>query len=94
MNVRPFLRALQAILPGAELTLMTTRDWCSLTFEGQQLMIRCAAMPDSNVDEIAVILRDHEFAIPKILVADIVVAESGRSSDSITLMIDALLIRE
>ena len=94
MKIHPFCRALQAILPAAELTLASACDWSSLTFDGQQLVIECAFVSGADAKQVADSVHHHEFSIPKILVADVAVTKIARSKEIVCMTIEAVLIKE
>ena len=92
MKTHPLVRSLKATLPDAEFSLMSSRDWCSMTFAGQQLVIECRPLVGQCTETWASSLPDMEFCIPKILVADIAVTSSEVACGGRTTLIEALVI--
>ena len=93
MNNHPLVRALKAIEPEAVFTLISSREWRSMTFAGQQLVIERVAASTANFEQLARSLPNHEFSLPKMLVADISVAVSG-DAEGARMLIEALIIDE
>lgn len=91
----PFLRALQALLPDAQITVSALRDWRSMTFNGQQLFLS-ARMTGEDVHQRARIfseqLPEHEFAIPGQLVADASVVAIREVGDGVAMAIETLIL--
>lgn len=94
MKTHPLIRALDKLLPDADFHIGEVRDWRSMTFSGQQLAIGCTpknlALSEYQ-DRLSAILREHEFTIPGMLVADISVVMPENGSQ---VMIEALVISE
>ncbi len=93
MKIHPIIRALGNAFPDADFDIVEAHDWNSMTFSGQQIAVCCN--PKSAVlygyhDRLSAILPEHEFNMPGLLVADIVV----RPSVCLPLMIDVLVISE
>jgi hypothetical protein len=89
------LRALQQILPDAELSVIHERRWHSLTFSGVQICIAGILCGCDHVDtatRLAQILPEHEFDVKGQLVADIAVVKTVSGTTQSRLMIDALLL--
>lgn len=97
MNTHTLVRALSKLLPQARFDLVGSRDWCSLTFSGQQLSIECDLSMtdyDRHSSRLAAILPEHEFSIPGCLVANIAVVKRQLHGGRMTLLIEALVIFE
>ena len=92
MKMHPLIRALKAALPDAEFTLLSSRDWCSMTFAGQQMLIECIPLESQCTDAWATALPEREFSVPNLLVADIAVTSSKNDRGGRTILIEALVI--
>lgn len=93
-NIVALLRALKALIPATEISIVHERPWHSLTFSGTQL---CLSVPLNNISlvegpaEISSRLAEHEFDLPSQIVADI--AATQALADGLhCLFIDALLL--
>jgi hypothetical protein len=87
-------RALCALAPGAIVTRRVERDWHSATFAGKRVMLDLMwAAAATDVEALAAMLGEHEFASPDLLVADILVTRQTCAADGTTaLSIEALLL--
>ena len=92
MKIHPFIRALKATMPDAEFTLLTSRDWCSMTFAGQQILIECIPLEGQCIDAWATALPEREFSVPNLLVADIAVTSSENDRGGCRILVEALVI--
>lgn len=91
----PFLRALQALLPDAQITVTSLRDWRSMTFNGQQLFLSLrleSADAPQRAEQFAALLPEHEFQIPRQMVADATVVSTREDGDVVTMMVEALVL--
>jgi hypothetical protein len=89
------LRALRAILPGAEISVICERPWHSLTFSGVQICCSVILQVGHGAGKAATFTRDlpeHEFDLPGQLVADIAVVDGAPAAAGHRLMIDALVL--
>ena len=92
MKMHPLVRALKATLPDAEFNLTSSRDWCSMTFAGQQIVIECRPLVGRCTETWESSLSEREFSITNFLVADITVASSEDVGGQRTILIEALVI--
>lgn len=93
---RGLVRALQALLPQASITILHERPWHSLTFSGAQICLS-VALPITAAEQrsaVAQLLEDHEFSLPSQLVADIAITETAIFDGQYRLIIDALLLED
>lgn len=93
---RSLVRALQALLPTASITILHERPWHSLTFSGAQICLS-VALPITAAEQrsaLAQLLEDHEFSLPSQLVADIAITETAIFGGQFRLIIDALLLED
>ena len=107
MNMRTqkgaLIHALRALIPAADISLLHERPWHSLTFSGTQIGLS-VQMQDgawhSDVAALSQLLAEHEFDLPRQIVADIAVtgAVTGPLTPAVMakgtqgLIIDALLL--
>lgn len=94
-RIPPLLRAIQILLPEAELRIEAMRHWHSMTFHGQQLTLSArigGPDPEQRAAKFASYLPQHEFAIPGQLVADATVVSIRETSDGVVLSIEALVL--
>ncbi|MEP7349629.1 MAG: hypothetical protein ABI668_06710 [Sphingorhabdus sp.] len=91
------VRALQPIMPDATFAISQCRDWYSMTFSGAQIVITAqlqgtdaAALASQFVQ----MLPEHEFVLPRLIVADIAVVSQQMSDYGICLEIEALVLDE
>ena len=92
MKIHPLVRALKATLPDAEFNLTSSRDWCSMTFAGQQIVIECRPLVGRCTETWESSLSEREFSVPNLLVADIAVTSSKNDGGGRTILIEALVI--
>ena len=93
---RSLVRALQALMPQASITILHERPWHSLTFNGAQICLS-VALPITAAEQrsaVAQLLDDHEFSLPSQLVADIAITETAIFDGQFRLIIDALLLED
>jgi hypothetical protein len=93
---RSLVRALQALMPEARITILHERPWHSLTFSGAQISLS-VALPITAAEQrsaVARLLEDHEFSLPSQLVADIAITETAILGGQYRLIIDALLLED
>ena len=83
-------------LGGDRTRLVCTRStpWASATFAGVLARV-VLSLPSAAADRLAGVVADHEFAIPRHLVADIVIAAREEEAGGwATLSIEALVLEE
>jgi hypothetical protein len=92
-----FISALTDMLPGSSVVSVENTDWQSATFAGVRSRI-ILSLTGTNAPEraeaFAAQLPDTEFSTFRYLVADISVAKICEQDGMVTLVIEALLIRE
>lgn len=86
------INALRKLLPGATFRIASCRNWCSITFVGQQLTIIAEFEKSKQVQMFATSLPEHEFTLPDVIVADIFVVDMRNDGEVVRLQIDALLL--
>jgi hypothetical protein len=90
--------ALLALLPGAVISRRRAYDWHSATFSGQRLVLDIVMprLPEGLcIARLSSQIAAHEFCLPDLLVADILVAESKTAPDgAVLLTIEALLLED
>ena len=94
-KTRALLHALRALLPGADINVLTERPWYSLTFSGTQLCLSVAITDAKMLGEAEILsqkLSEHEFVLPGQIVADISVTWAVVAEGAQCLIIDALLL--
>jgi hypothetical protein len=88
-------KALRAIIPAADISILHERPWHSLTFCGTQLCLS-VHMQDgtwhSDAEALSQLLSEHEFDLPRQIVADIAVTQAVATDGGHCLIIDALLL--
>ena len=99
--------ALRALFPAADISILHERPWHSLTFCGTQLCLSVHMQDGTwpgDVEKLSQLLSEHEFDLPRQIVADIAVtgAVTGPVTGPVTqavmakgaacLVIDALLL--
>jgi hypothetical protein len=96
MRPCPLSDALIALLPGAVITRRREHDWRSATFSGARLMLdlQIEGIDAAQAKNFATMVEDHEFLLPDLLVADIVVTEQQYISNAAALTVEALLLEE
>jgi hypothetical protein len=93
---RSLVRALQALMPTASITILHEQPWHSLTFSGAQICLS-VALPITAAEQrsaIAQLLENHEFSLPSQLVADIAITETAIFDGQYRLIIDAPLLED
>ncbi len=91
----PLVRALQSKLPDAVITVARQTDWYSMTFAGVRLeLFLSLSGPDAaaRMQGFADQLAEEEFALPRMLVADIAVIRLVTDPDSAILSVEALVL--
>ncbi len=97
------VNALQALLKGSVLEQVDRVDWQSATFSGERVTMKlmlCANTPEQSaqcmqsVQSFTQILPNHEFTLPRWIVADIAISSTEIVPSGIRLIIEALLIEE
>ena len=91
---RSLVRALQALMPQASIAILHERPWHSLTFCGAQICLS-VALPETAAEQrsaITQLLENHEFSLPRQLVADIVITETAILGGTYRLIVDTLLL--
>ena len=89
------LRAIHALVPGADISIIHERPWHSLIFCGTQI---CLSMNVTNpttqdcVETLSSLLAEYEFHLPGQIVADIAVTQTVVADGAHCLIIDALLL--
>ena len=94
MRAGAFLRALRLLFPEADLNIIHERPWHSLTFGGTQI---CISVTMTNAETtcglpLSAMLAEHEFCLPRQIVADIAVTQAAVADGAYCLIIDALLL--
>jgi hypothetical protein len=87
--------ALRALIPHADISILHARPWHSLTFSGTQMCLSVHINDGKSLadaDEWSRLLSEHEFKLPRQLVADIAVTRALVAKGAQCLIIDALLI--
>jgi hypothetical protein len=95
MKIHPLIRALNGVAPKAGFAIIASNDWCSMTFAGEQLTIKCTIDNENylqHYSNLADILSEYEFTIAHMLVADIAVVSQKNTGDEVTLLIEALVL--
>ena len=89
------IHALRAIMPIADIGILHERPWHSLTFSGAQICLS-AQMQDGtwhgDVAALSQMLAEHEFDLPRHIVADIAISRALVAQGAQCLIIDALLL--
>lgn len=100
---RALCNALRALFPAADISILHERPWHSLTFCGTQLCLSVHMQDGTwrgDVEKLSQLLSEHEFDLPRQIVADIAVtgAVTGPVTQAVMakgaacLIIDALLL--
>ncbi|MEY3635532.1 MAG: hypothetical protein RLZZ61_1942 [Pseudomonadota bacterium] len=99
MNVRTqsgaFINALRAIIPVADIGILHERPWHSLTFSGTQIGLSVHMQDGTwhgNVAALSQMLAEHEFDLPRHIVADIAISQAIMNQGAQCLIIDALVL--
>ena len=88
-------KALRAIIPVADISILHERPWHSLTFCGTQLCLSVHMQDGTwhdNAEALSQLLSEHEFHLPRQIVADIAVTQAVIAKGAMCLVIDALLL--
>jgi hypothetical protein len=91
---RGLVRALKALMPQSSIAILHERPWHSLTFCGAQICLS-VALPKTAPEQrsaITQLLENHEFSLPRQLVADIAIAETAILDGTYRLIVDTLLL--
>jgi len=89
------INALRNIIPAADISILHERPWHSLTFSGTQIGLSVQysdATWQSDVAALSQLLSEHEFDLPRQIVADIGVTHAVIDNGAQCLIIDALLL--
>lgn len=89
------IHALRAIIPAADISILHTRPWHSLTFSGMQLCLSVQLQDGTwhgDVAALSQLLSEHEFDLPRQIVADIAITRAVTAQGGQCLIIDALLL--
>jgi len=92
---RALRNALRAIIPAADISILHERPWHSLTFCGTQLCLSVHMQDGTwhdNAEALSQLLSEHEFDLPRQIVADIAVTGAVVTDGAHCLIIDALLL--
>ena len=94
MRAGAFLRALRLLVPEADLNIIHERPWHSLTFGGTQICISVTITTAETPGglPLSAMLAEHEFSLPRQIVADIAVTQAVVADGAYCLIIDALLL--
>jgi hypothetical protein len=87
--------ALRVLLPGSEIDQIRETDWHSATFAGVRCEIDMRLSGENAANrarEFRDRLPDHEFNLPRNIVADIAVLQITELGPQITLSLEALLL--
>jgi len=89
------IHALRAIIPAADFSILHARPWHSLTFSGMQIGLS-VQLPEgtwhSDMAALSQLLSEHEFDLPRQIVADIGITRAVTAQGGQCLIIDALLL--
>jgi hypothetical protein len=96
MRPCPLSDALIALLPGAVITRRREQDWRSATFSGARLMLdlQIEGIDAAQAKNFVMMVENHEFSLPDLLVADIAVTGQQRIGNATALTVEALLLEE
>lgn len=89
------INALRAIIPIADIGILHERPWHSLTFSGVQICLSAQMQDHAWRGDVAVLsqmLAEHEFDLPRHIVADIAISRAVMAQGAQCLIIDALLL--
>jgi hypothetical protein len=92
---RALCNALRALFPAADISILHERPWHSLTFCGTQLCLSVHMQDGAwrgDVEALSQLLSEHEFDLPRQIVADIAVTGAVMAKGAACLIIDALLL--
>jgi hypothetical protein len=92
---RALCNALRAFIPDADIRILHERPWHSLTFSGTQLCLSVHTQDGTwhgDVAALSQLLAEHEFDLPRQIVADIAVTRVVMAKGAMCLIIDALLL--
>ena len=81
-------------MPAASIAILHERPWHSLTFCGAQICLS-VALPETAAEQrsaITQLLENHEFSLPRQLVADIAITETAILGGTYRLIVDTLLL--
>lgn len=91
--------ALRALIPTADISILHERPWHSLTFCGTQTCLSVHMQDGTwrgDVEALSQLLSEHEFDLPRQIVADIAVTgpvtQAVMAKGAACLIIDALLL--
>jgi hypothetical protein len=91
--------ALRALFPAADISILHERPWHSLTFCGTQMCLSVHMQDgtwNGNADKLSQLLSEHDFDLPRQIVADIAVTgpvtQAVMAKGAACLIIDALLL--
>jgi uncharacterized membrane protein len=87
------IAALVARAGEAEVVQACSRPWASVTYTGARHLVRLM-LPAAIADRLGEGLDEHEFAIPRHIVADIAIASRHDTGGIATVEIEALTIEE
>lgn len=96
MKLCPLPNALMELLPGAIITRRQEHDWRSATFSGARLILdlQIEGYDAVRASNMAKMIKDHEFSLPDLLVADIAVTDQ-RAVEGVTMLtVEALVLDE
>jgi hypothetical protein len=88
-------KALRALFPAADISILHERPWHSLTFCGTQLCLSVQLQDGTWHGDVAALslrLSEHEFDLPRQIVADIGITQAVIGKGGQCLIIDALLL--
>lgn len=98
-QVGPLINALRTLIPAANIRILHERPWHSLTFSGTQICLSVQWQDGTwhgNVEALSQLLTEHEFELPRQIVADIAVTsavtEAVMAQGTKCLSIDVLLL--
>jgi hypothetical protein len=89
------INALRNIIPAADISILHERPWHSLTFSGTQIGLSVQYLEatwHADVAALSQLLSEHEFDLPRQIVADIGVTHAVIDKGAQCLIIDALLL--
>lgn len=98
-RVAALCNALRALFPAADISILHERPWHSLTFCGTQTCLSVQMQHGNwrgDVEKLSQLLSEHEFDLPRQIVADIAVTgpvtQAVMAKGAACLIIDALLL--
>jgi hypothetical protein len=92
-----FFNAILLLIPGAILDHVSRSEWQSATFTGERIILTLILSGDDTLrkaNALQATLPDHEFELSRWLVADILVSNIETVDSSVSITIEALLLRE